>query len=146
MARPNSPRVRRRSKFPTSDPRKIILGRAHFGFVGSVVRASAAKCIFSKDSEKSPAGEICRLEGRHSRKIVSPPLVGMSNFYNEFDNFFKGRSSSMARPGQERSEIHVFYDDKCAPPFRPMSLINRTRLHATCLLMCGLRPKAVIPS
>ena len=68
--------------------------------------------FFSKDSEKSAAGEICRLEGRQKRKIVSPPLVGMSNFYNDFDNFFKGRSSSMARPGQECSEIPKLYSEK----------------------------------
>jgi len=102
--------------------------------------------FFSKDSEKSAAGEICRLEGRHSRKIVSPPLVGMSNFYNEFDNFFKGRSSSMARPNQDCSEIPNFYDEICASTFRPISLVNITRMRVTSLPLSGLHPKAVIPS
>ena len=102
--------------------------------------------FFSKDSEKSPAGEFAILKGRRARKIVSPTLVGIPNFYNELDNFFTGRSSVLARPGLKCSGIPNFYDENCVHPFRPKSLINVTRLHVTCLPSCGLHPKAVIRS
>ena len=118
MPSQNSPWVRPTSKFPTSAPCEIIWVRAHFGFVGSDARPSAAKCVFSKDSEKSAAGEFAILEGRRARNIVSPTLVGIPNFYNELDNFFTGRSSVLARPGLECSGIPNFYNENCVHPFR----------------------------
>ena len=102
--------------------------------------------FFSKDLEKSAAGEFAILEGRHVRKIVSLTSVGIPNFYNELDNFFTGRSSVLARPGLECSGIPHFYNEKCVRPFRPKSVINVTRLHVTCLPSCGLHPKAATRS
>ena len=102
--------------------------------------------FFSKDSEKSAADDIAILEGRRARKIVSPTLVGIPNFYYEFDNFFTGRSSALARPGLECIGIPNFYNENCVHPFRPKSVINVTRLHVTCLPSCGLHPKAATRS
>ena len=128
MPSQNSPWVRQRSNFPTSAPCEIIWVRVHFGFVESDARTSAAKCVFfSKDSEKSAAGEFTILEDRHARKIVSPTLLGIPIFYDDLDNFFTGRSSVLACPGPECSGIPNFYDEKCVHPFRSKWVINVTR-------------------
>ena len=102
--------------------------------------------FFSKDSEKSAAGEFAILEGLHVRKIVSLTRVGIPNFYNELDNFFTGRFFVLARQGRDCSGIPNFYDENCARPFCQKSLLNVTRLHATCSPSWGLHPKAVIRS
>ena len=128
-------------------PRAKSFGSALILVLSEVMRAPLRRnAFFSKDSEKSAAGEFAILEGRRARNIVSPTLVGIPNFYNELDNFFTGRSSVLARPGLECSGIPNFYNEKCVRPFRPKSVINVTRLHVTCLPSCGLHPKAATRS